>query len=102
MRRKSASDLASRAVEAMLLSEEGQFALPMRLKNGVFLARLRERVPRSVSLRSCLISTDEFKECPLPDSLFWLYFPLRPFLWLYHHYLRKRTHSLGGIEGQPK
>jgi hypothetical protein len=88
MRQKPARYLASKAVEAMLLSEEGQFALQVRLKNGVSPARLRERLPRSVSLRSCLISTDEFKECPLPDGLFWLYFPLRPLLWFYHHYIK--------------
>ena len=75
----------------MLLSEEGQFALPVRLKNGVFPVRLRERLPLSASLSSCLISTDEFKECPLPDGLFWLYFPLRPLLWFYHHYIKKKV-----------
>jgi hypothetical protein len=96
LRQKLAGDLASKAVEAMFLSEEGQFALPVRLKNGVFPARLRERLPRRVSLRSCLIAPYEFKECPLPDKLFWLYFPLRPLLWFYHHYIRKRASSKGG------
>ena len=88
MRQRPARYLASEAVEAMLLSEEGQFALHVRLKNGVSPARLREKLPRSVSLRSCLISTDEFRECPLPDGLFWLYFPLRPLLWFYHYYIK--------------
>jgi hypothetical protein len=88
MRQKPASHLASEAVEAILLSEEGQFALKTRLKAGVSPGRLRERLPCSVSLGSCLISTDEFKECPLPDGLFWLYFPLRPLLWFYHHYIK--------------
>ena len=90
-KQKPASGLAANAVAAMLLGEEGQFALPVRLKNGAFPARLRERLPWSMSLRSCLISTDEFRECPLPDSLFWLYFPLRPLLWFYHHYIKKRA-----------
>jgi len=90
IRQKPAGGLAGKAVQAMLLSEQGQFALPVRLKSGVSLARLRERLPRRVALRSCLISTDEFKECPLPDGLFWLYFPLRPVLWFYHHYIKKR------------
>jgi hypothetical protein len=44
-----------------------------------------------VSLSSCLLSTDEFKECPLPDRLFWLYFPLRPLLWFYHHYIKSKA-----------
>jgi hypothetical protein len=88
MRRKSASDLAGAAIEAMLQSEETPFTLHARLKNAVFPARLRERIPSIVSLSSCLITPDEFKEFPLPDSLFWLYFPLRPLLWFYHHYIR--------------
>jgi len=95
-KQKPASGLAANAVAAMLLGEEGQFALPVRLKNGAFPARLRERLPWSVSLRSCLISTDEFQDCPLPDKLFWLYFPLRPILWFYHYYIKKRASSQGG------
>ena len=95
-KQKPASGLAANAVTAMLLGEEGQFALPVRLKNGAFPARLRERLPWSVSLRSCLISTDEFQDCPLPDKLFWLYFPLRPILWFYHYYIKKRASSQGG------
>jgi len=39
---KSASDLAGNAVGALLLNEEGQFALSVRLKNAVFAARLRK------------------------------------------------------------
>jgi hypothetical protein len=87
--KKLSPSLAARAVDAMLLSEKEQFALPVRLKSGVFPARIRERLSRRVSLSSCLLSTDEFKECPLPDSLFWLYFPLRPLLWFYHHYIKR-------------
>ncbi len=87
--RNPACHLACDAVAAMLLDEEGQFALAERLRTGVSLGRLRERLPRSTYLTSCLISTDEFKELPLPDRWFWLYFPLRPLLWFYHHYLRK-------------
>jgi len=87
-RQKSASDLASQSVEAMLLSEEAYSTLSVRLKNAMFLGRNRERLPFGMSLRSCLLSTDEFKEFPLPDRLFWLYFPLRSLLWFYHHYIR--------------
>jgi hypothetical protein len=94
VRQKSASVLASQSVEAMLLSEEAQFTLSVRLKNAMFLGRHRERLPLSESLKWCWISTDEFKEFPLPDRLFWLYFPLRPFLWFYHHYIRNwRKHD---------
>ena len=63
--------------------------LPVRLQAGVSPSRLREKLSRSTYLRSWLISTDEFKELPLPDRWFWFYFPLRPLLWFYHHYVRK-------------
>jgi hypothetical protein len=87
-RQKSAGALAAAAVEAMRLDEDEQFALPERLKAGVAPRHLRERLPRLETLRAALLSTDEFKEFPLPDRWFWLYFPLRPLLWFYHHYLR--------------
>jgi hypothetical protein len=87
---RSAS-LAAQALDAMLLSEKEQFALPARLRNAVYPLRIRAQLPGHVSLRYCLLSTDEFKEFPLPDSLFWLYFPLRPFLWFYHHYIGRRS-----------
>ena len=88
---KRSVSLAAQAVDAVLLSEKGQFALPVRLKNAVYPIRIRERLPGHVSLRNCLLSTDEFKVCLLPDSLFWLYFPLRPLLWFYHHYIKRVT-----------
>jgi hypothetical protein len=88
---KRSVPLAAQAVNAMLLSEKEQFALPARLKNAVYPVRIRKRLRGHVSLSSCLLSTDEFKECPLPDRLFWLYFPLRPLLWFYHHYIKSKA-----------
>ena len=88
---KRSVPLAAHAVDAMLLSEKEQFALPARLKNAVYPVRIRKRLRGHVSLSSCLLSTDEFKECPLPDRLFWLYFPLRPLLWFYHHYIKSKA-----------
>ena len=90
-RQESASDMASQSVEAMLLSEKAQFTLSVRLKSAMSLGRSRERLPLGMSFRSCLLSTDEFKEFPLPDRLFWLYFPLRPLLWFYHHYIKRKA-----------
>ena len=92
---KQSVPLAAQAVDAMLLSEKGQFALSARLKYAVNRGRIKESLSGHASLRSCLISTDEFKECPLPDRLFWLYFPLRPLLWFYHHYVGR---SRSGLE----
>ena len=39
-------------------------------------------------IKSLLMSPEDCKTLPLPDSLFWLYYPLRPFLWFRRHYLR--------------
>jgi len=78
---KRSVSLAAKAVDAMLLSEEEQFALPARIKYRLYLLRIRERLPGHVALSSSMVSIDVFKECPLPDGLFWLYLPLRPSLW---------------------
>jgi len=87
-RQRSAAGLATAAAKAMVLHEDEQFALRERLRAGVAPRHLRERLPRLANLRAALISADEFKEFPLSDRWFWLYFPLRPLLWFYHHYLR--------------
>ncbi len=86
--REDCSPSAMRAVHALLQSDQESLALPGRLRSAVNMVRRRPGSPRFDSLRSCMISTDEFKECPLPDWLFWLYFPLRPLLWFYHYYIK--------------
>ena len=90
---KRSVSLAAKAVDAMLLSEEEQFALPARIKYRIYLLHIRERLPGHVALSSSMVSTDVFKECPLPDGLFWLYLPLRPLLWFYHHCVERKTES---------
>jgi hypothetical protein len=87
-RESRAVSLAAQAVDAMLLSEDGQFTRIENVKGVVYSTRIRKKRLRAASLRSCMLSTDEFKEFPLPDRLFWLYFPLRPLLWFYHHYIK--------------
>ncbi len=84
---------AVRSVRALLLSDRDALALPGRLRGAVVQFWRKPGWSRRESLRSSLLSTDEFRECPLPDGLFWLYFPLRPFLWLYHHYLVRVFHA---------
>jgi hypothetical protein len=89
--REECSPSAIRAVHGLLQSDQESLALPGRLRSTVNLVRSKPGLPRFESLRSCLLSTDEFKDCPLPDWLFWLYFPLRPLLWFYHHYLKGKA-----------
>jgi hypothetical protein len=88
---KRSAALAAHAIDAMLLSEQGQFALRERIRSSVHPTRIRKRLPVHALVMSWWLSTDEFKEFPLPDRLFWLYFPLRPLLWFYHHYLKRRA-----------
>jgi hypothetical protein len=85
---RTAVPLAQDALEAMYLEEGAQFRLPVRLQRTVHPLRIRRRLGTVQWAQACLISTDSFRELPLPDWLFWLYFPLRPALWCYHHYVR--------------
>jgi len=39
-------------------------------------------------LMPILTQPADYRDFPLPDSLFWLYIPLRPFLWLRRHYMK--------------
>jgi hypothetical protein len=83
--------VAAQAIDAMALSEKGQFTHIANRRNVLYSTRLRKRLLLRMSVKSCLISTDEFKDLPLPDRLFWLYFPLRPLLWFYHYYIKRKA-----------
>jgi hypothetical protein len=49
---------------------------------------LRKRSNLHASLSRDLIRSADFDALPLPDRLTWLYYPLRPFLWLWRHATR--------------
>ena len=52
--------------------------------------RLVRPRPWSESLSELFYCASDFQALPLPDSLFWLYKPLRPVLWVWRWVLRKR------------
>lgn len=56
--------------------------MAMRIK------RLKPATSPSLLLRSVLVTHSDFVAWKLPDSLFWLYLLLRPFLWFKRHYLK--------------
>jgi len=47
--------------------------------------RLRSSLPVMRTLRTTLVAAADFHDFPLPDSLFWLYYPLRPVSWLWRY-----------------
>jgi hypothetical protein len=83
--------LATQALDTMQLSERGQFSPLATAKRLVYSTRIRKRLIHQNSIVSGLLPTDVFNTLSLPDSLFWLYFPLRPLLWFYRHFARGRA-----------
>lgn len=55
--------------------------------------RLVRPRPWRDSLSELFYCADDFQALPLPDSLFWLYRPLRPVLWIWRWILRKQPKS---------
>lgn len=78
---------------AQLLATAEQFEQMNRrfagLKTIIRVKMLRPDTPLSAVCRSALIAHQDFAELILPDSLFWLYIPLRPVLWFKRHYLAR-------------
>lgn len=58
--------------------------------------RLVRPRPWSDSLSELFYCASDFQALPLPDSLFWLYKPLRPVLWVWRWILRKRPKPVYG------
>jgi len=50
--------------------------------------KLRPSTPAGAMLKSSLVFPEDCRTIQLPNSLFWLYYPLRPFLWFWRRYLR--------------
>jgi hypothetical protein len=76
--------LAEKAVRAMFM-DRGELRTLERysLATSVpYQLRLKKHLPVSVPLRKIWICSSYFGDLPLPDELFWLYYPLRPCLWL--------------------
>lgn len=92
--RASSRDLARDALEQMLLSTAEVLSSGRRaegLRMFFYMRRLRPSVPLMTLLRRTLICQHDYQLVRLPDSLFWLYFPLRPFFWLWRNFLGHRS-----------
>jgi hypothetical protein len=48
-----------------------------------YATHLRKNQPLAARIGPILIGVTDFEAFPLPDRLFWLYYPLRPFFWIY-------------------
>lgn len=83
IREKSAFALATEALDAMLGADRYRFLNGLRDMR--YNARLKTTLSRYTALKRLRISPTDFEEFPLPDSLFWLYYPLRPILWIKRH-----------------
>ena len=69
-----------------LITYDGDFCDNQKEKflNVLYTLSLNRRllIPKQLLLKN-LTSTTDWLTLPLPSNLFFLYFPLRPFLWLY-------------------
>lgn len=57
------------------------------LRTALHMKRLRPSLPYSLIIKSCLVPLDDFQVLQLPSFMFWLYYPLRPILWYWRHYV---------------
>jgi hypothetical protein len=83
--------LGIRAINVMQMSgkeisETGKKARGIRL--AWQLKKLRPSMTYFAAFKPTLISQYDWELIKLPPSLFWLYLPLRPFLWFYRRYIR--------------
>jgi hypothetical protein len=89
------AELVKHALQA--LGEPGEFwqrgigaTLRARLAGARYRRRLWPRRPLVAELGLLLYARADYRTLPLPDSLFWVYVPLRPFLFLWRR-LRSRS-----------
>jgi hypothetical protein len=84
--------MSRKILELLIENSAAKPPLGKRL-GGMILAwqvlRLRPRVPIIKTLKLSLIAAIDFHDFPLPDCLFWLYYPLRPLSWLWRYFQHK-------------
>ena len=87
---KKSGELSLPALNSLQWSTEEIMSGGERAEGLRAALRIWKRRP-SLSWRTALMpiltSTADYQDLHLPDRLFWLYIPLRPFLWLRRHYL---------------
>lgn len=85
-------DLSDHAARQLLASAE-ELSSQLKKLSGLRLAirikQLKPSTPLLGNLKKVLISHDDFFEIHLPDYLFWLYVPLRPYFWFRRHYMKR-------------
>lgn len=86
-----AASLSEKAMIKLLMSG-GELATggrrAQKLRETLFLKRLRPSVSYGLIAKYCLVSPEDYQILDLPASLFWLYYPLRPVLWLWRNYIK--------------
>lgn len=83
--------LCQPALEGVSKSSEELASFGKRMEGLQAVLQIWQRRP-SLSWRTVLMpiltQPADYRDFPLPDSLFWLYIPLRPYFWLRRHYLK--------------
>ncbi len=83
---------------SQLLASRKELARQQKRGVGIHMAmRIKHLKPATsprLLLRSVLVTHSDFIDWQLPDSLFWLYLPLRPLLWFKRHYMKRSNHDL--------
>jgi hypothetical protein len=84
--------LSERAITALLMSAS-EIAVAGKNARGLRLAWQTKQLKPSMSfftaLKPCVVSPCDWEIIQLPPSLFWLYYPLRPLLWFFRHFVKR-------------
>jgi hypothetical protein len=83
---KAAFGLAKKAVDALLAGATKYSLWSRRLTNVVYFKRIKPALPFGLILKELFMCPVDYVTFPLPDRLFWMYMPLRPFFWFWRHY----------------
>lgn len=80
------------AVTAAISNEQKTLSQKItRLRIPIYKMKLKRNINYKLSCWSILHPNfNDWKRVKFPDSLFFLYFPLRPFIWFYTFYVEKR------------
>ncbi len=66
-----------------------QFKVLAGIMQSLRIKQMKPATPISTLISNLVIIPADFVEIPLPDTFFWLYLPLRPFLWFKRHCRKK-------------
>ena len=93
-REKKLTELGKSAMNVLLqgtvIKREPTGRRAERLEVARHLKLLKPSLSYGMILKELLITPEDFKLLPLPDKMFWMYYPLRPILWLWGKYMSPR------------